>query len=198
LNLSHEGHILKAYDVVPYAVPIDSLHYTHYLIFNETNPDPVLSATSTIVHFEGTLFVTDTEETNYYALALNTYCNGFKRTYQQFSCKSPYIESVIEGLSNFQMIFSDKLFNGEQITMKITTDYQVNQYPADSVSFEVCLFNLSENYYKYATSFYNQVVADKDFYAEPSPIFSNIEGGRGIFAAYSRSSKTITLKVSKD
>lgn len=57
------------------------------------------------------------------------------------------------------------------------------------------LFSISKNYYTYALSFYKQILANKDFYSELSSVYSNIENGYGIFAAYSKSVKTVKVTI---
>lgn len=73
-------------------------------------------------------------------------------------------------------LFSDSDRDGEEISFKKTLSY----LPAGK--FSVNLLSTDESYFHYHNSFYNWV-SDNPF-SEPSPIFTNVEGGLGVFSSY--------------
>jgi hypothetical protein len=62
----------------------------------------------------------------------------------------------------------------------------------DSLELRCYLLNTDEHYYRYHQSIRNSNV-DNPF-AEPGPIYSNVRGGLGVFAAYNQSVVTLQLK----
>jgi hypothetical protein len=54
------------------------------------------------------------------------------------------------------------------------------------------LFNTDEPYYRYHQSLRNS--NNDNPFAEPAPVYSNITGGLGVFAAYNQSVITLQLK----
>jgi hypothetical protein len=68
----------------------------------------------------------------------------------------------------------------------------VNQ-KADSAFLKVYLLNTDKSYYDYHRSLGNYDSGDDPF-TEPSPVFSNVNGGLGIFAAYTVDSLIFRLK----
>jgi hypothetical protein len=133
---------------------------------------------------------------NFYALSIDYFeITGEIKTLKNIfviSCSSPSIEATFEHVNFTQKIFSDKLFDGK--TYSISFSIEVPNFMTYEKVFNIKLLSLSENYYKYAISYYKQVISEKDFYAEPSAIYSNVEGGLGIFAAYTKSEKQIFYK----
>lgn len=67
----------------------------------------------------------------------------------------------------------------------------VNKY--DSAFITVYLMNTEKSYYLYHTSIYQYDHGDNPF-SEASPVYSNIEGGLGIFTAYTIDSLVFRLK----
>ncbi len=79
------------------------------------------------------------------------------------------------------VILRDNLFNGKVQELRFTTPFG---YSSQTPKFRVTLENLSEDYYNYFHSLENYVNGSGVF-SEPSPVFSNIQNGVGIFAASS-------------
>lgn len=80
-------------------------------------------------------------------------------------------------------LITDKGKDGQQIPFSIS----IETNPLDSV--EIYVLSTDENYYKYHIT----IQANSDnIFSEPSPIFTNIENGLGIFASYTE--KRIALK----
>ena len=91
--------------------------------------------------------------------------------------------------------FNDKLFNGNTKTIKINyIEYTVlsTLHPTDTLWVE-CR-SLNKDYYNYMIAADRQRINEKDFYAEPVLIKSNIEGGYGILGAYNNKIITMVLQ----
>lgn len=96
--------------------------------------------------------------------------------------KSPYLERL-----NFEKeFFTDQGSDGREIQL----DAPYNSY-GDSVIFRIFLFNTEQSYYLYHKSIKDYNYSTENPFSEATPIFSNIEGGLGIFSSYT----TDTLRV---
>lgn len=89
-------------------------------------------------------------------------------------------------LSEFQIredyMLSDKSMDGKEITVK--TDSGLNFITdADSSFAVVYIYNLEKSYYRYHESLKNQSRGDNPF-SEATPVYSNINGGLGVFTSY--------------
>lgn len=140
------------------------------------------------------------ERENYYAVSVNETSfdiNGGSGTHDNIELSSPntFIEAPVGGPLD-QLVFSDKTFDtGTQIVDILTPWCYGNPYgELDSIQFDVQLHSISKAYYDYSISFYKQNQAEKDFYAEPVSVYSNTEGGYGIFAGYSTSTLSATFR----
>lgn len=132
---------------------------------------------------------------NYYAVSLKVieYLSNLSPSYPTinsnnfFKTSNTYVEAALP-TTLFQVVFSDKTFNGLSQTFNLNMQTYYPYFPFnDSTIFYIKLHSISKAYYDYAISFYKQKLAEKDFYAEPVSVYSNIEGGYGIFAGYSTS-----------
>lgn len=88
-------------------------------------------------------------------------------------------------------IYADELFNAKVVDMKLNFGtYSYYDYQRGPISsgarFQVQLQNISQSYYLYlkTLSAYQNAV---EFFAEPIQIYSNVQNGVGLFAAYSSS-----------
>ena len=58
------------------------------------------------------------------------------------------------------------------------------------------LYSINEEYYKYANSYFNQLIKRNDIFSEPVQVYSNISNGTGIFSGASASiDSTIVIPV---
>jgi hypothetical protein len=64
---------------------------------------------------------------------------------------------------------------------------------SDSSFLKIYLLNLDKNYYDYYKSI-NNYNSGEDPFTEPSPVYSNVKGGLGVFAAYTIDSLIFRLK----
>lgn len=77
-----------------------------------------------------------------------------------------------------------KYFDSEQPVIRVWAIESENNIPVpDGLTFTIILKEISHGYYQYSLDFNRQRDIDRDFWAEPVSIYSNIEGGAGIFAA---------------
>lgn len=89
-------------------------------------------------------------------------------------------------------IFTDSLINGRNYTLKVPLEYSADLPTFD---FHVSLSSVSENYYRYKRSLKRHLFNQGGFEYElfqidmgnPVTLYSNINNGYGIFAAYNKS-----------
>lgn len=79
--------------------------------------------------------------------------------------------------------FIDEGKDGEELT------FRVNIYSSNNKKLIINIISSDEHYYRYHKSFYNWDSGNP--FSEPSPIYSNIERGLGVFASYTITSVSI-------
>ncbi len=89
-------------------------------------------------------------------------------------------------------IFSDKGKDGQKFFLR-TIELNNFSETTDSSFLKIYLFNTDKAYYDFHNSFLNYS-GGRDPFTENSPVFSNIEGGLGVFAAYTIDSLIFRLK----
>ena len=121
-------------------------------------------------------------EDNYYRL----YCE--QETYK-FSPKPINYTTSFSGFTN--EFFND---NGNKGEKSLITSININDIKnIDSSFFRIYIFNTDKAYYDYHISLKNYN-GGEDPFTEASPIYSNVTGGLGIFAAYTVDSLVFRLK----
>lgn len=129
------------------------------------------------------IYFTDTQGIdNYYMF----FCEEIR--YMSKWSKSPYI-NAIPGFE--KTYFNDKGIDG--LRSKITLSGAGLSKDVDSSFLKVYLLNTDKAYYDYQKSLY-KYNSGEDPFTEPSPVYSNISGGLGIFAAYTVDSLVFRLK----
>ncbi|MFY0601066.1 MAG: DUF4249 domain-containing protein [Cyclobacteriaceae bacterium] len=93
---------------------------------------------------------------------------------------------------DLEYLFSDQLFEGRTVQNSIefhpfTSDNE------DSLTFQLRIRKVSEEYYEYRITSDLQFKVDGNAFAEPIPVFNNIENGFGIFSGYNRATRDIKL-----
>ncbi|MBS9768529.1 MAG: DUF4249 domain-containing protein [Flavobacteriaceae bacterium] len=89
-------------------------------------------------------------------------------------------------------IFSDKNKNGKNIVAKPkNTSYSYQDAPIAKI--KITLFSVDKSYYDYAKSINSQMDNDDNPFSDPSVIVSNIQGGLGVFGAYTTLTKTVEI-----
>lgn len=126
----------------------------------------------------------------------------------KLNSESPAIEITYDGLyydfaqlnydwetiyfvSQKEVIFSDKLFNGQKATIPI--DLQLDGYK-NTTSVQLTLTVISEEYYQMLRSIVTLQKNNNGFIPDPLQMYSNVQNGHGAWA--SMSSKTVSLDVS--
>lgn len=121
-------------------------------------------------------------EDNYYRL----YC---EQDIYKFS------EGIFYNISYFGFkneLFNDKGKNGEKSLITSINIRDINDL--DSSYIKVYILNTSKSYYDYQMSLKNYSGNKDDPFAENSPVYTNVTGGLGIFAAYNVDSLIFRLK----
>jgi hypothetical protein len=134
-------------------------------------------------HYEAYLNYTDIQgETNYYRLL------GELVRYSHQYGQSSSSNNIVPTENSF---FTDKGYDGK--TSKITLSYILNRASDDSVFIKIYLLNTDKTYYDYHKSIDNYS-SGEDPFTEPSPLYTNVAGGLGIFASYTIDSLVFRLK----
>jgi hypothetical protein len=190
-----------ALDTVPFAVFINNGSRTSGNTFDE-NGDP---------HIDYEILFNDLPEKNYYELFFisQSFPNEFTSKYFVSFMFDPVIpDPVLKAdseldLSPFTFIFTDNLFSGEQYQMKIKFingsiggEFTNPFAPTPGDNYAI-LRNTSYVYFNYRKYWlrhsYNKQVGNKaelpffmPLIGDPVAMYSNVEGGYGIFAAYNQ------------
>jgi hypothetical protein len=177
-----DGHDISSSTFVPEPVRISSIDFHRDSINDQLN---ILIS-----------FIDNKKQQNKYAISIDHlfYVNGTNSSHENLEIQTNtfFVEAEIWGPVS-QVVFSDKSFidSIQNINIEIPDSYLYTTGEMDSTILKVKLLSISEEYYKYAISFHQQVIAEKDFYAEPVNVFNNIKGGYGIFGGYSYHSADI-------
>ena len=100
---------------------------------------------------------------------------------------------------NRYALFDDGEISGEEYTVKVRLSQNYNTYnpdpfDEDSGNFserQIILYSLSREYYEYLRSSTNHFYYADDYFSEPVPVYTNVHGGMGIFAAVDSASYSI-------
>lgn len=149
----------------------------------------------------------DPAETNYYTLKVFAYApeviydkNTWLPIDTAMTFQEVYYSMPSDGLIGGNgSVFSDELFNGTEYSFSFTVDqyyldYVMTQLPEFSSERRFMLVelrSLSNEYYKYQTTLNSFWNADGNPFAQPVQVFSNVNGGFGIFAGFGKSSDTL-------
>jgi hypothetical protein len=178
---NQNGQTLSAIETVPADIEIQQA----------TNRYPVYTNQYDIQFGKITVsFNDDPDRKNYYELVILDENNRLVNT---FHVSSPVITVDNENDPNppGSLLFTDELFSGQTLTLEIFSE---------SSSPTIVLKNVSRNYYEYRKSIishlYNQNVERDDVYnlfkGDPVELYSNVQNGLGIFAAYTQDIKVCT------
>lgn len=105
---------------------------------------------------------------------------------------------------NSSFMFSDEIFNGRRYTFNfninrdrgfnIANNHGFSSSQEEASEYFITLRTLSEAQYRHMLSVDLQRETDGNPFAEPVPIYSNIQGGYGIFVGYSADVDTVSLE----
>jgi hypothetical protein len=88
------------------------------------------------------------------------------------------------------IIFTDQFFDGKKVTMGFNSIiYEVPGDP-DLPYYTVSLMNLSKEYFDYLKTSNLQSISQRDPFAQPVKVHTNIDHGLGVFGGFSETEKT--------
>ena len=188
ISVSSPGYeSISAEDVIPADVPLIS-----------AGNSIVLDTVENIVtaHIEGEFTFDDPPDIrNFYSIALNV-CSSLNECQQVFfqttddfiwqEIRDNYAVEPKEDDLYYDVVFSDKLFNGQTKTIQVFTEFDITGENIIHIGFS--LLNLSKDAYDYRRTTELKLYRANDRFAEPVNIFDNIDNGLGIFAGFNISS----------
>ncbi len=121
---------------------------------------------------------------------------GFSTSDPIFNDNNNEANEIVMGAPvNQYAIFTDGNIDGAEYNLKISYSYLTsNEYqtPGSFNTKKFFLSSLSEEYYNYLNSANYHFWYDEDYFSEPVPVYSNVEGGMGIWASESFSQYNFT------
>ncbi len=160
-------------------------------------------------------FTEDQATKNYYMIALHNvseyeyydedgnlitdtyseYINYFSSTDPIFTeNESEMYNQSLQYKGLYGVVFNDNLIASNVYTLKLDGGFLY----AKKNTLTAYIYSIDEDLYKYTLSYHaNRNTTDNPF-AEPVSVFSNIEGGIGIFAGMAAASKTIVCTIEND
>lgn len=79
-------------------------------------------------------------------------------------------------------LLNDHDKDGAEMYSKLESHYGYDGFSYKFIAYDIYILNIDAEYYKYQHSLDNYTYGDP--FSEPSPLYTNIKGGLGIFAAY--------------
>lgn len=132
----------------------------------------------------------------YYNVELSLTDSRGEENFYQLFCEQVIYVSGKASFRKFQFsernYFDDKGKDGSEFLMHITGAIGTTNM-IDSSFIKVFLLNMDKNYYNFQKSLDNYNPGEDPF-TEPYPVYSNVTGGLGIFAAYTMDSLIFRLK----
>ncbi len=208
LEVSAPGRTpVQASTVMPGVVPITSVEIidTTYkeISYSGIDAEGNVYIIDTIVpYYAIELIFTDPEGGNNYSLEVMyqdamSYVNAcFTTNNPIFGLDNRWVSSTIEQDGEVticeEIRFPDYTYEGEEVHITLEVFAIETTFVTDP-KFIFILNNLSDDYYAYAASSSLQQGSNGDPFSEPVVVFSNIEGGFGIFAGYTSSQAEVEL-----
>jgi len=182
--ITKSGENISATTYIPIKVKIDSLSYKKNAI---TNNEGIFSK------FD--LTFKDQPTKDFYEIkveVIDTIGVFFNYFIYIDNSSSPIILNEDNSDNGCFLLFSDQLFNGNNVT--INFNIKSNQiFESDIIV--VHLYHITEDYYKFKKQLYKQqtmeptsIIGDQTL---PYNVYSNITGGYGVFSGYSMATDTI-------
>ncbi len=103
------------------------------------------------------------------------------------------IDGGVTGLLCEEFVVTDRLFDGKDYSWNGTTSGLSDEIGRNEL--RLIISSLSEDYYKYLQSLERNVFHDP-LLEEPAPVYSNVNGGLGVFAGYTNT--TLVLPFPKE
>ncbi len=189
-----------ALTTIPEAVPIKKVDTSRILLTN------VQSWQSNIRLDCHVIFSDPLTAKNFYMLYIFVSYDNYDAViiYEGIAFSDPVIEEKINhGSATFGVAFSDRSFNGKQHQISVALNgnaigypiYGINDpmFPHHKTTIYFRLYSITEDYFKYIQTlnlFYKNY---NNPLAEPTQVYSNVEGGYGIFAGAAVSSDSLVF-----
>lgn len=190
--------------IVPNLVGLDELEYSQIL----KSPTPYIANTSNVLLICNLSFDDPLKETNYYMISVTKGPHqGYNSPYLRFESNDPIVEEKLSNVNGIYAIaLTDKGINGKKVKLKITIDANeigmpfwddrplTDGIPDSTLHKKVIyfkLYSITEEYFRYlhTLNLYKKNYGNP--LTEPVMIYSNINGGYGIFAGASVSCDSI-------
>ncbi|MEM9832571.1 MAG: DUF4249 domain-containing protein [Bacteroidota bacterium] len=105
-----------------------------------------------------------------------------------------FFEGDNEVITSGVFLFSDEIFNGRLYTFNFRAGQTFGFGQEEESEYFITLRTLSEAQYRYLLSVGLQEETEGNPFAEPVPVFNNIQGGYGIFVGYSADMDTVDVE----
>ena len=128
-------------------------------------------------------------EPNYYKIFAYYVSEGYSYSYNNNLDADSVIKKSIQNLSIDTSLLDDKKLDGKEIKRR----FRMDGYFTKSYQVEVYILNTDRDYYLYHKSL--KSYTQGDVFTEPTLVYSNVNGGIGIFASYTKTS--LVIKGSK-
>lgn len=174
---------------IPQVVPITSWDTTHNVSFGDLQTVEVKVK-----------FTDPSNVKNYYYLKVETeYFNGvdyYRGNIGFYSREGIANQSNSEDYYWRGVTFNDELINGQTYDFTLYLDdwiFDDNGQGQGNTRIILSLYSASEDYYEYIRTYAAYEETNGDPFAQPVIVYSNIEGGHGIFGGYAIASDSIGL-----
>ncbi len=138
------------------------------------------------------IFGSDETDSLYTLINFESFSPGWSCDYSTDVVDIDPIDGVIKNIFCDEFIVTDRLFDGKDYSWSGTT-YELNESGRNEL--RLIISSLSEDYYKYLQSLERNVFHDP-LLEQPSPVYSNVNGGLGVFAGYTNT--TLVLPFPKE
>ena len=172
--------------------PVSTEHTTPKILNNveirTISPKPVGSLTEPNL-YRLTYEIDDPLGANYYVADFNIVYTT-KNGETLFPVKFWEVSSSLDPLEekDTTRVFSDENFDGLHHARTIEFNYaNEDNFKSDHIDFVLTLMHVSESYYLYHRTLELQSNSNEYRFTEPVQVYSNINGGIGLFASYSKS-----------
>lgn len=163
---------VQAGATIPQAVPIASHVFTENASVNQFGEQ--MSQLSVTINDPAGI-------DNYYFLTIIDTTETESGYYFSMESTDP---SVVQTYTGSGILFSDELFDGKTYTLKADIPGFSGGTPF-SQSMKVVLQTIDRNDFLYQKTFYLHIENEENPFAEPVQVYTNINGGLGIFGGYS-------------
>ena len=142
------------------------------------------------------------EQVNYYAIAMYSTSRVFDYIHMVLTDEKvtnpvwlgnsdPFLEEASTSFES-KIFFDDKLFNGREKTIELEY-WDYGYFETDTTWLDLRLEQVARPYYLYVISLDKYDDANGNPFAEPVQVYTNVEGGFGLFSAYTADSREFVI-----